>query len=157
MPSPTRFLRAAQLNGRVFCCQDNMPFCECKYDNPRIALHRRGKSFRVPLCVVSADVEFCPPDKHSDRSPADRGIHSVATGSAGLLRAAHTAWPPENRSLVSPSSRYSLAWCSRDRPPSVVVFYSAAFPGDPLLAVAAHNHWPRLLRSLPQSIRAPHP
>src|ERR1700693_1780009 len=154
MPSPTRFLRAAPLNGRAFCCLDNIPFCECRFGNPRIALHRRGRSSRVPLCVVSANVEFCPPDKHSDRSPADRGIHSVATGSVGWLLVVHVACSPENRSLGWPSSRCSVASCSRDRPPSVLVLYLAAVPGDPLLAIAAHSHWPPLLRLLPQSVRA---
>lgn len=68
-------------------------------------------------------------------SPADTGMRSVATDSAGWLRVVHTAYSPENRSGGRPFSRYSLAWCSRDPPPSFVVFYSAAVPCDPLLAI----------------------
>src|SRR6266705_1379821 len=54
--------------------------------------------------------------------------------------------------VARPSSRYSLAWCSRDRPPSVAVFYSAAVPGDPLLAITVRCRWPRLSPPLPQSV-----
>src|SRR5215469_10634736 len=93
--SPTDFLRAAPQNGRAVCFLDNTPVCECRLGNPRTALRRRGKSSRVPLCVVSAGTESCPPDKHSDRSPADREMHSVATGSVSWLRVVHTACIPE--------------------------------------------------------------
>src|SRR5215470_1102278 len=110
--SPTGFLRAALLNGHGFCCLDNIPACEGRFGNPRTALRRRGKSSRAPLCVVSAETKFCPPDKHSDRSPADKGKRSVAAGSLGWLHVVHTACSPENRSVAWPFSRYSLAWCS---------------------------------------------
>src|SRR6266853_3274117 len=133
--SPLGFLRAAPPNGRAFCCLDNTPVCERRFGNPQTGLRRRGKSSRLPPCVVSVYAGLCPRGKHSDSSPADRGMRSVEAGSVGWLRVAHTAWSPENRSLAWPSSRYSLAWCSRDRPPSVAVFYSAAVPGDPLLAI----------------------
>src|SRR2546421_522556 len=142
--SPPGFLQAAPLNDRVFCCLDNTPVWEYRFGHPQTALPRCGKSSRPPPCVVSADAEFYPPGKHSDPSLADRGMRSVVTGSVDWLRVAHTAWSPENRSLAWPFSRYSLAWCSRDRPPSVAVFYSAAVPGDPLLAITARSRWPPL-------------
>jgi hypothetical protein len=154
---PPGFLRAAPPNGRAFCCLDNTPVCECMFGNPQTGLRRCGKSSRALSCVVAAESGFCPPDKYSDLSPADRGTRSAKAGSAGWLRAAQTAWPPENRSLVSPSSRYSSAWCSRDRPPSVAVFYSAAVPGDPLLATTASTRWPPVSQPLPQSVHARHP
>src|SRR5215469_2528408 len=132
MRLPTGFLRAAPLNGRDFCFLGNILVCEYRSGNPRTALRRRGKSSRVPLCAVSADAEFCPPDKHSDPSP-------------------------ENRSVARPFSRYSLAWCSRDRPPSVAVFYSSVVLGDPLLAITAWSRWPPLSPRPPQSIHARHP
>ena len=39
----------------------------------------------------------------------------MAAGSAGWLHVVRTACSPENRSVARPFSRYSLAWCSRDR------------------------------------------
>src|SRR6267378_3331327 len=150
-------LLAAPPNGRAFCCLDNTPVCERRFGNPQAGLRRRGKSSRPPPCVVSVYAGLCPRGKHSDSSPADRGMRSVKAGSVGWLRMAHTAWSPENRSLARPSSRYSLAWCSRDRPPSVAVFYSAAVPGDPLLAITVRCRWPRLSPPLPQSVHARHP
>src|SRR6516162_7082538 len=155
--SPVGFLRAAPRNGRAVCCLDNTPVYECRFGNPQTALHRRGKSSRAPLCVVSAYAEVCPPGKHSDPSPADREIHSVVTGSVGWLLVVHAACSPENRSVARPFSRYSLAWYSRDRPPSVAVFYSAAVPSDPLLAITACSRWPPLSPPLPQSVRGRHP
>src|SRR5215469_7626198 len=157
MRLPTGFLRAAPLNGRDFCFLGNILVCEYRSGNPRTALRRRGKSSRVPLCAVSADAESCPPDKHSDPSPADRGMHSGATGSVSWLHVVHTACSPENRSVARPFSRYSLAWCSRDRPPSVAVFYSAVVLGDPLPAITAWSRWPLLSPPPPQSIHARHP
>ena len=107
--------------------------------------------------VVNFYAGLSPRGKHSDSSPADRGMRSVEADLVGWLRVAYTAWPPENQSLAWPSSRYSLAWCSLDCPPSIAVFYSAAVPGDPLLAITARYRWPRLSPPLPQSVHALHP
>ena len=90
------FLRVALPNGRAFCCLDNTPVCERRFSNPQAVLCRRGKSSRLPPCVVSVYAGFCPRGKHSDSSPADRGMRSVEAGSVGWLRVAHTAWFPEN-------------------------------------------------------------
>src|SRR5215831_120688 len=152
--SPPGFLQAALRNGRDSCCPDNIPVCERRFGNPQTALRTCGKSSRTPLCVVSADAEFCPPDKYSDPSPVHIGMRLVTTGSVGWLRVVRTAYCPKNRSVAQPFSRCSLAWCSRDRPPSVVVFCSAVVPGDPLLAITARSRWPPLSPLLPQSIHA---
>src|ERR1700682_5362009 len=119
MPSPPGFLRGAPLNGRAFGCLGNTPVCEDRLGNLPAGLRRRGKSSLVPSGVVPPDAGPCPVGKHGGSSLADKEMRSVVTGSAGWLRVAHfhTAWSPENRSLAWPSSRYSLAWCSRYRPP----------------------------------------
>src|ERR1700730_15580538 len=92
--SPAGFLRAAPPHGRVFCCLDNTPDCECRFGNPQPGLCRCGECSRGPPCVASADAGVGPPGKHSDSSPADRGMRSVETGSVDWLRVVHTAWSP---------------------------------------------------------------
>src|SRR5713101_6948087 len=103
--------------------------------------------------------DFAPPGKHSGSSPADTGMRSVETGSASWRHAAHlrVACSPENRPLAWPSSRYSLAWCSRYRPPSVAAFSPVAAPRDPPLAVTVPCRWPPVSPPLPQSVHALHP
>src|SRR5580692_24047 len=157
MRSLVGFLRGAPPNGREFYYLGSTLVCESRLGNPPLGLRRCGKSFLVPPCVVSADAGFCPPGKHSNPSPAHRGMRSVETGSVSWLRVAHTAWRLENRSLAWPSSRYSLVWCSHDRPPSVAVFYSIVVPPDPLPAIAARCRWPPVSLPLPQSVHAQHP
>src|SRR6266404_58348 len=158
-PSPPGFLRVALRNGRFSCCPDNTLVCEGRFGNPQTGLRRGGKSSLLPPCVVPAEAGVCLPGKHSGSSPADREMHSAETGSAGWRRAAHlpAAWSPENRPLVRPSSRYSLALCNRYRPPSVAAFSQVAVLRGPLRAITVRCHWPPVSPSLPQSVHALHP
>src|ERR1017187_258744 len=118
MRSPLVFLPVALRNGRSSCCPGNTPVCVGSFDNPQTGLRKCDRSSLLPPCAVPAEAGLCPPGKHSGSSPADREMRTVETGSAGWLHAAHlrVAWSPENRPLVRPSSRYSLASCNRYRP-----------------------------------------
>src|SRR5229473_538159 len=158
-PSPPGFLPVAPPNGRSSCCPGNTLVCEGSFGNPQTGLRRGGKSSLLPPCVVPAEAGLCPPGKHSGSSPADTGMRSVETGSADWRHAAHlrVACSPENRSLAWPSSRYSLAWCSRYRPPSVAAFSPVAILPDPPLAVTVPCRWPPVSPPLPQSVHALHP
>src|SRR5580704_13256195 len=158
-PSPRGFLRVALRNGRSSCCPDNTQVCEGSFGNPQTGLRRGGKSSLLPPCVVPAEAELCPPGKHSGSSPADREMRSAETGSSGWRRAAHlpAAWSPENRPLARPSSRYSLAWCNRYRPPSVAAFSRVAVPRDPPPVVAARCRWPPESPPVPQLVHTLHP
>src|SRR5208282_2580192 len=157
-PSLPGFLPVALPNGRSSCCPGNTPVCVGSFDNPPTGLRKCGRSSLLPPCVVPAEAGLCPPDKHSGSSPADREMRSVETGSAGWLRAAHlrVAWSPENRPLVRPSSRYSLASCNRCRPPSVEAFSVVAVPRGPPLAITVPCRWPPVSPPLPQSVHALH-
>src|SRR5579863_4699652 len=158
-PSPLDSLPVALPNGRASCCPGNTLVCEGSFDNPPTELRKCGKSSLVLPCDVPAEAGLCPPDKYIGLSRADREMRSVGNGSSGWHHEAylHVAWPPENRPLVRPSSRCSLAWCIRCRPPPVEVSSAAAVPRGPQLVITVSCRWPPVSPPLRQSVRVPHP